>query len=214
MIARRKYTEILLDELLKLQPEPRSKVIRAPRFQRADLLDLILDKSEKTAAGDPPEASRLAALAVELGIAIRASVEDPPGGNRLVKALLLLGSTHRLGGDRNMAERAFGSAAYLLTRGSTPFERARVCRGIGLLRWEEGRLDEAAALLLHASRLYQESAELPEEGACLALLGLLHAQEDETERALEPLSRASSILGGQPTVARGAYPAGARALPR
>lgn len=185
----------LLGELLKLPPESRSEALRSGRFQRMDLLDLLLDKGERAVTRDPAEAGQLAWLAVELGVACRSADGDPPVRSRIVRGFLLAGGARRLAGERESADRAFHGAAFFLTPGGTAVERARVCRGIALLRWEQGRLDEAAALLLQSSRLYEESGDTGEEAACLALLGILHAQESEPVRALEPLLRAYPVLG-------------------
>jgi tetratricopeptide (TPR) repeat protein len=185
----------LLAELLKLPEENRSAALRLPRFQRLDLLDLLLDRSERAVARDPIEAGKLGWLAVELGLICRAAAEDPPIRSRIVRAFLLTGDARRLAGEREMAEPAFDGAAFFLVPGGTLPERARVCRSIALLRWERGRLDEAAALLRQSAQLYGEEGEIAEEGASLALLGILHAQEDELNRALEPLERARPVLG-------------------
>lgn len=187
-----------MDSLLALPPEARGEALRTKRFMRLDLLDLLLSRSEWIITWDPAQAGELAGLAAELGLACRGMDADPPVRERIVKAYLLAGGARRLTGERERADRAYDGAAFFLTPGGTTPERARVCRGIALLRWEQGRLDEAAALLLQGARLYGESGDAGEEAACLALLGVLHAQEDEPERALEPLLRACPALDRRP----------------
>jgi tetratricopeptide (TPR) repeat protein len=194
MTTPRNELERLLAKLLELPPEARGEAIHSPRFQRMDLLDLLLDKGEQAVSRNPVEAGKLAWLAVELGVACRSAPDDPPVRERIVRAFLLSGGARRLAGERELADNAFDGAAFFLTPGGTTLERARVCRGIALLRWERGRLDEAAALLIQGARLYGEYGDIEEEAASLALLGILHAQEDEPKRALEPLLRAHPVL--------------------
>ncbi len=185
----------LLDRLLALEPELRGKALRSPRFHRLDLLDLLLTRSGRVMDRNPHEAGRLARLAVDLGLACRSAAEDLPVRSRLVTAFTLTGDAHRLAGERELAEAAFDGAAFFLSPGGTLAERARVCRSVALLRWQRGRVDEAAALLAQSALLYEDGGEAEEEGVSLALLGILHMQENEPGRALEPLTRARPILG-------------------
>jgi tetratricopeptide (TPR) repeat protein len=61
------------------------------------------------------------------------------------------------------------------------------CRVLGLLRWEQGRLDEAAALLRQSARAFSEQCLPEEEGASLILVGLLSLERNETEMAIRLL---------------------------
>lgn len=73
------------------------------------------------------------------------------------EARALRGNALRIRGELEKAAAAFSQAASYL---AWPFEsavRAAYCRALSLLRWEQGRLDEAAALLVEAGR----AAELP-----------------------------------------------------
>ena len=48
--AVRKEAEWLFDALLRLSPKKRAEALKDPRYQRADLLELLLERSEKAQA--------------------------------------------------------------------------------------------------------------------------------------------------------------------
>jgi Flp pilus assembly protein TadD len=68
-------------------------------------------------------------------------------------------------------------------------ERAFYCRTLGLLRWEQGRADEAMAMLQHAACLYASEGPEHEVGSCLTLLGLVLQEEGDPAEALTLLGR-------------------------
>jgi tetratricopeptide (TPR) repeat protein len=90
------------------------------------------------------------------------------------------------------AESAFNDASFFLS--DDPPERGLYCRALALLRWDQGQLDEAAALLRYAACAYGEKEDKVEEGACLALLGLLYTEAEEFFPAVGPLLRAQLAL--------------------
>jgi tetratricopeptide (TPR) repeat protein len=56
-------------------------------------------------------------------------------------------------------------------------ERALYCRTAALVRWEQGRIDEAEALLRHAARLFAAEGLGGDKACCQGLLGLLQMEE-------------------------------------
>lgn len=186
----RKEAEWLFDGLMRLSPKKRTEAAKDPRYHRADLLDLILEKSEAAQAEDVNRAAELAWLAVSLATNIDA--DDVGLRKHLVRAFCLAGNPRRMAGDRSAAESAFDNASFFLS--DEPPERGLYCRALALLRWDQGRLDEAAALLRYAACAYGEKEDSVEEGACLALLGLLYTEAEEFFPAIVPLLRAQLAL--------------------
>lgn len=62
-------------------------------------------------------------------------------------------------------------------------------RTLALLRWEQGRLYDAAALLRHGAQAYGEMKRRRDQGVCLALVGLVYVEAGEMKRAPAPLLR-------------------------
>jgi hypothetical protein len=60
---------------------------------------------------------------------------------------------------------------------------------LALLRWEQGRADEAMAMFQHAACLYAAEGPEHEVGCCLTLLGLVLQEEGDPAEALSLLSR-------------------------
>lgn len=184
----REEAEPLLAELLQLRPKPRERAVREPRFHKRALLELILAKSEEMQAANPRQAVDLAWLAVALANA-------GPSCSHLWWAYSLAGNASRLRGEMAEAERCFDSAAFY--RPVASHERGLLCRFLALLRWDRGLLCDTAALLRHASELFNEGGDPREEGACLALLGLLHTEQREYPYAVGPLVRARRSMPPQ-----------------
>lgn len=63
-------------------------------------------------------------------------------------------------------------------------DRAFHCRIAGLVRWEAGRTDEGAALLDRAVLYYAAEELVEEQGATLALAGLLEEEEGQSAPGL------------------------------
>lgn len=188
--AARKEAEWLFDALLRLSPKKRTAALKNPQYHRADLLELILERSEEAQAENVNRADELAWLAISLATNIDA--DDVRLRKHLVRGFCLAGNARRMAGDLSAAESAFDNASFFLS--GDPLERGLYCRALALLRWDQGRLDEAAALLRHAAGAYGEKEDSVEEGACLALLGLLHTEAEDFFPAIGPLMRGQLAL--------------------
>jgi tetratricopeptide (TPR) repeat protein len=172
MQSRRAEEERLLAEILRAPRGSRLRKIRGARFRRPGLMDLLLERSHEHQLTDPRLAGDLADLAARLATLLSGEEEMP--ASALSRAFCLGASSCRLRRDAKGAEEKIARAASFLA--GTP-DRAFYSRTVALLRWEQGRADEAAALLHHAARLYLLDGLPEEESTCLALLGLLHVEE-------------------------------------
>ena len=157
----------MLSELLACPMERRVALLAEGRFHSSELLDLLLEECHAALPFNPSCGNELLAAAIYLA---RHLDQVPLETERKYRIYCLGGSVRRLLGDRYGADAFFRQAAYMEV--GRPV-RGFLCRGLGLLRWDEGRLDEAAALLSHAAFLFQKEGSGHEEGACLTLSGLL-----------------------------------------
>jgi tetratricopeptide (TPR) repeat protein len=192
---RRSEAEALFRELLALPPERRSSALKRARFRRPALVELLLEKSRETQLEDPEKAEALALTAASLTVQLQ-----PPGGDGALVAIFmarahcLAGNARRLMGSEADAEIAFANTAYFLARSGGSCDRAFYCRSLAVLRWEQGRIDEAAALLFHAARIFAENGAVSEEGTALGLAGLLYLEEGDLERALGPFRKSRLMM--------------------
>ncbi|HEY3570291.1 MAG TPA: hypothetical protein VGP73_20340 [Thermoanaerobaculia bacterium] len=180
----------LLEELLGLTPEKRLVELLGERFRRPELLELLLELSHAALPFDVSRAVELASLATEIGPRLprTGGPEDTAGACR---ALCLAATARRMMGDYAIADAAFQQAGPLA--GSVP-ERGWFCRALALLRWDQGRMEEALALLQQAEQRFAEMQDFPEVAVCRALLGLLHLDEERIARAASCLAQASQDL--------------------
>lgn len=169
---RRHQAEVLLRELLEVPGNLQHERIGEARFQSMELLDLLLEDCQGSQPGDAVRAENLSHLAARLAVALSKSDAEAPGA--LTRALCLGANARRLGNDLDGADALLAQAAAFV---EFPSERAIYCRTAGLVRWAQGRIDEADALLQHAVRLFSFDGVGGEEGTCRALLGLLRAEE-------------------------------------
>jgi tetratricopeptide (TPR) repeat protein len=179
--SRRRQNEVedLLIELSRLPERERRHAVADSRFQRPDLLDRLLDDCRLQGAVDAAEAATTARLAVAL--ALRLGWDSSA---KVAYASCLEADAQRRLGQRLRARLALERAARFL--GSFA-ERGIYCRSLALLRWEQGRPEEAAALLGRSARLLGDEGLGTEEAVSLAYLGLLHSEEGEPAMALEAL---------------------------
>lgn len=103
-----------------------------------------------------------------------------------------------------MADRAFQQVSVFL---EDDLEKAIYAREVALLRWEQGRWCDAAALLVQAAETFADADAPADEAARWALLGLLRRQEGspaQATRAFTPLLRSLAALdtGAHPALAR------------
>lgn len=194
---RRERAEELFAELAGRAPEKRCWALKSRRFRDPALVELLLEKSREAQPADPGEAITLATMAALLALRM-----CEPGGEGALMAVFLgrahclAGNAWRLVGNEAEAELAFGNTVSFLARSAGSCDRAFYCRSLALLRWEQGRIDEAVSLLHHAARIFAENGARHEEGTSLALLGLLYVEEGDPRRAVAPLRKAR--LGAEP----------------
>lgn len=194
-LRRRREADRLMEELLGAPAERRRALLGEARFRSPDLVESLLEESQAAQLRDPGRAAEAAEAAARLAARLPGGGEA--AGGAAARARCLQGNALRLAGAREAAERAFADAAPFL---DDPFDRAVFCRGLAVLRWEQGRLDEAAALLQHASSLFDEDGLAAESADGLLLLGLIHAERGDPCRALLPLlcGRAAADPGLRP----------------
>jgi tetratricopeptide (TPR) repeat protein len=197
---RRATAETLFAELFRHPPERRSRVLqKSPHFREPALAELLLEKSRQAQPGSPERADAFAVLAAVLAL----QLYEPGESSALVAVFLgrancLAGNARRLLGDESEAELAFTNAVAFLGRSAASCDRAFYSRFLALLRWGQGRIDEASALLQHAAHIFTENGAAHEEATSLALLGLLYTEEGDSERAVPLLRRALVALEPDP----------------
>jgi tetratricopeptide (TPR) repeat protein len=197
--ARREKARALLAELLAVPEKDRLRRLGDQRFQDPDLFDLLLEAGHAALPFEAHQAVESLILATSLGSRLRQSgaLREEEGAAR---ALCLLGTASRLHGEPAIAEAAFSQAARLAV--SAP-ERGLFCRALALLRWDQGRSEEAIALLQQAGARFAAAGDAEEETVCRALLGLLQVEELHTAEAIPWLLRAAEDLarGDRPWLA-------------
>jgi hypothetical protein len=192
----RQAAEGLLAELMSLPEEQRHDRLRAERFHHPRLLDLLLEAGHAALPGDPERACEILSVAAGLAslLADNGVMGPEIGGEASSRVLCLTGTARRLLGDGPAAEAAFERAGCLPV---SSLGRGYFCRALAVLRWDQGRGEEAAALLHHAQRRYAEGQDVREEAACLALLGMLHVEIVEPWRAAPLLREATQGLDAE-----------------
>ena len=179
-----------LAELLSLPPEERAGMLAEERFRKTALVEALLQTSRDRQLADPGLSEHLASLAGQLA----GQVPEIRDGDRmaafLTRAAVLMANARRLTGNLAEAERAF---AHSLFYSAPPAEQALFHRTLGLIRWEQGRRDEAASLLEQSSRLFSQSQLLAEDGATQILLGLLHAERGNATFAMVHLTAGLAV---------------------
>lgn len=169
---RRKVAGDLFAELTGAPPARQAGLLRQARFQNLDLLELLLESSQDALPADPARAEDLSHLAARLAAVL--SEEEPEAVAALPRAFALGANARRLRQDLTGADVMLARAAPFLEFAG---ERALYSRIAALVRWEQGRADEADALLRNAVRLFGEEGLPPEEACCWGLLGLLQMEQ-------------------------------------
>jgi tetratricopeptide (TPR) repeat protein len=199
---RRRAAERLFAELLSLPEEIRHHRIGEERFHDPHLFDLLLAAGHEALPCDPREGCEILNLATGLVSLLveKERTASEIGPEEYSRAFCLAGAAQRLRGDFAQAEAAFEHAGHLPV---SPAGRGFFCQCYGVLRWDQGRSEEAAALFHQAQRRFAEGQDVREEAACLALLGMLHVDDGEPGRAAPLLREALQGLDadGRPWLA-------------
>jgi tetratricopeptide (TPR) repeat protein len=184
--CRDREAEALSAELLSLPVGERAGAVREPRFHSAIVLEHLLRGADAAQPKDPWRAVSLATLAGWLAPHV---VPGAGGEKALVTAQVeagnLAGNAFRLLGRWAEAEGCLEAAggALALFRKLSP-ERVTWWCYLGLLRWEQGRLDEAEPLLRHAAGSCGALKMPHREAAACSLLGLLCLERGEPDEAV------------------------------
>ena len=163
--------EELFVDLASSEGAERAAALADDRFHRTLVVEKLLEESGSALPEDPARAEDLAGLATAVAGHLADAIEAMEGRAR---AACRLANARRLASDLAGAERALSEAG--LNPGDVGVQ-AELCRTLALLRWEQGRYAEAAALLEGAAALRAEEEMLHEEGACRVLRALLLAEE-------------------------------------
>ena len=179
----RTEVEPLCAALLALPEADRHRAVRSSSYRKAALVEILLEKSSRAQEADPGQAKDLARLAGALATQLLKPSEDSSGAAVFYsRAFYLAGNAWRLLGDDAEAEIAFAAAPYHFGDSFGSLDRAFYCRALALLRWGQGRLEEAKALFLRAAHRFRETGQREELGTTLALLGLQDLEEGHESR--------------------------------
>jgi tetratricopeptide (TPR) repeat protein len=186
----------LLEELLDCPKERRAALLDEERFRSSAFLDLLLEECHRALPFDPVRGAEIVGAATVLGRYFEQEGDTDPEAEleRKCRAYCLGGTARRLLRDHNGAEVYFEQVAFMDVRRQA---RALFCRSLGLLRWDQGRYEEAAALLHHAARRFLVEESPRERGACLALAGLLALEQAAFSEAEELLTTALPHLDAE-----------------
>jgi hypothetical protein len=129
-------------------------------------------------------AASLADLAI--GIAVRIADDPDTSSSALVRAHCLSANAYRLARLPDLAESALSNILEFLNPipGYEEAYRAHYCRTLALVRWDQGRLDEALGLLRQAEGLFHCANERTEQLACVFLTALLCDEMGDSDGAL------------------------------
>jgi hypothetical protein len=184
----KREAEELFVDLASSEGAERAAALADKRFHRMLVLEKLLEKSASALPEDPMRAEELAGLATAVAGHLANAIEAMEGRAR---AACRVANARRLAGDLASAERALAEAG--LNPGDAGVQ-AELCRTLALLRWEQGRYAEAAALLEGAAALWAEEEVLHEEAACRVLRALLLAEEGKAAEVVELLEGELPLL--------------------
>lgn len=166
----------LASMLAEASASQRSHLLSQTRFRSESVAEILLERGEQEQLRDSCLAASLLDLAGSL-IELLPARESRLG----FKAAILLANALRLSRTFDSAEAALLRALPHLEQSH---ERASYARTLGLLRWDQGRLEEAAGLLTFAASLYSRSKLRRELTTSQLLLGLVHADSADHHSAI------------------------------
>lgn len=152
----------LCSELLALPRERQPESVAGdPRFHTWGFSEEMLRKGLESAEADPPEAARLAGLALTASARLDAALHATPLLQDLeARIWACLGDVRLRTGDLPGAEEALHEAALRLARGTGDLlVEARLLELEAAVRKAQGRPRESAALLKQAEARYREVNE-------------------------------------------------------
>ncbi len=185
----RRETDRLYRDLVASTRTDRLEATGELRFHRLDLVERLLEDARGALPSDPGSAEELASLAAAIAGRLADADESSEGRAR---AACWIAHARRIAGDLAGAERAL-SGATLYAAGYSD-EQAELCRAVALLRWEQGRMEEARAMLERAEELWAGEEAPHEQGACQVLAALLSIEEGRARDAVRPLRDALPLL--------------------
>jgi hypothetical protein len=186
--SERREADELIQELTSIAGAERPAALEDARFHRLTLVDRLLERAQDALPSDPAGAEDLATLAAAIAERL-ANVEESIEGR--VHAVCTIAKARRIGGQIGAAE---GDLSEATLYAASSEEHAHLSRALALLRWEQGRLDDAAALLERAAELWAAEDWPQEEAACRVLRGLLTLDEGKVADAVWMVRDALPLL--------------------
>jgi tetratricopeptide (TPR) repeat protein len=188
----------LLEELLALPAAEREAAARRRPacFQGVGLAEALLERCWECLPADLDGAERFARLAL--------AVVEPARPSRRASEVYLLALAHaanveRARGHLREAETRFSQVRFLLRSlgpGGLLFH-AEIDRLEGSLRRAQRRFSEAEELLIRAEMAYRLEGDAAEVGRTLLVLGHLHHQQGEVDRALGRTREALEVIDAE-----------------
>lgn len=188
-----RQAEELLETLKELPfDEQLGRVADDERFQIWPLCQLLLRESLAAVFEDPGRSVNFAELAVKVSQRLGESYDPHWVHDLQARAWTYLGNARRVLGELRSAETAFRDAELCLARSMTGNEqvRAETLDIKSSLRRDQGRFEEALALLDEAIALYQEGKDGENERAIVGAL----VKKARTLEAVGDLERAIEVL--------------------
>src|SRR5215213_8711463 len=184
----------LMNELLGTEDSERLELVQEERFRSLALAELLIAESERFEEVSPAKAEELAELTEWIVDQPEPGHAVPHAGLILARSYSLQANARRLSGDHLGAEARFERAASVIPETECVAERGFYCQRLACLREEQGRLDEAAALLWCAVDVFRTRRAFQAEGTCLCRLGFLALRENDAERASRLFGQARVLL--------------------
>jgi len=174
----RRSINALIDELASLSPRAAAERINDdPEVRSLEIARRLIDRSAAARPERPYESANLGSMALYI-LELLSSEEV---GSVAVEASCMLAHVRRRERDLSRAELALQSAAHLV---AGPEDSAHHLRSFAILRWDQGRCDEAVGLLIRAERLFRDAGLPREASTTTQLLVLLYAEMGEGPEAI------------------------------
>lgn len=170
----------LVAELVSLPAAEATKRIAGdPRLHSIEVVRRLTEQAAVALPDQPEDAARCGAAAMEILHHISNATSE--AASVAVRASRCMANACRLRGDLDPAESTLISTLPLLNGWA---DAALHLREVALLRWEQGRCDEAVGLSSRSVRLFRDADLAPEASATSQLLILFHAEMGEAPDAI------------------------------